>query len=201
MSAKGYYKKHGKGYVCPVCGTIYPSPWDKKLAMNCCADKKPLSEQAVREAEGVLESYSMSQRELVNRLLGNLKPLNEESETVSYKPKKPIKPRIPKIARQYNKAWNTAEEQIKKLDIYRLESMIYELEAIEYRNQIHRERTPLQRMAFAYYNHNWEALKQAAMDMAEDTANTRLKQFVERTVSTIMSDLDVNPDVREALQL
>lgn len=55
-STNNYYKKIDQGYLCPACGSIFTGPFARHDARHCCPDKKPLSQQAFRQAEDILTS-------------------------------------------------------------------------------------------------------------------------------------------------
>lgn len=56
--SKGYYAKTDNGYLCPVCGKTYSGAFARRDTINCCHDKKPLSDLAFRAAEQILiDSY------------------------------------------------------------------------------------------------------------------------------------------------
>lgn len=151
-----YFKviENGKSYACVICGTIYDGWGARHQAKSCCSDKKPVSLQAIRQAEEILASKHHMPTPRLQK---------EPGEGIRFKDRwghwRRGKPgSAPQTRAEYHKAFSHIEKQIKQEEIARLNQLMPPDPVIE--------RTPRQKLAYAIITGNYEAAARAAEEIS-----------------------------------
>ena len=176
MSYQGYYKRLPEGrYVCPACGSIYDGTFAKQQAKTCCADKKPLSIYPIKQAQEIMLANPKYPRPTPRTALpgdgvlhkdkwGHWRRLKAKKDKSAYK------------FTEYHKALYKVKVDYDKEICRRLDSLFPEWEPEDLLK--HRKRTPLQRIAYGYYIRNFDLIKAAAYDLADEIARHRVSYMV-----------------------
>ncbi|MBU0598688.1 hypothetical protein KKF61_06950 [Patescibacteria group bacterium] len=158
-----YYQVTQNGYACVICGQLYR---ERFTARNCCKDKKPASQQSAREAEHILLG---KYHRLTPRTAQPGDGILHKDRWGHWHRGKNHTPQ--KSRADYERAFKNLEAQHKQAQVERLEKLFPSITIEDFeRSPKARSRTPLQRLAWAYINHNWEAVRKAAIEMASEAA-------------------------------
>ena len=167
MKAAGYYLKLKYNsftlYECLVCARryIYAHP-----ARDCCLENKPCL--ALHETAQIVEGapplpHIRSLPRPRTRQPGN-GIVRRDRWGHHYRGKYS---NLKKLFADYHRAFNNLAKEQRHQQVQKLETL-YPTYEIDLKPKKHR--SPLQRMAYAWYMHNWEQLKNAAFDLAYDQA-------------------------------
>ncbi len=164
MSKKGYYRtvKEGSGkmYQCVVCGKLGCYAPEAK---NCCLDKKPA--YSIDEVRAIAEA----QPELLEHLKNtcSIKPLGQRTRWGHRG-----RASRPNLFDEYHKAFARIEGRLKWQECKHLADLFESdddwTRALNAWAKGKPGRTPLQHLAWAFYNHNWEQVKAAAYALSAE---------------------------------
>ncbi|TRZ50585.1 MAG: hypothetical protein D4S01_06385 [Dehalococcoidia bacterium] len=189
MSCKGYYKRlSGKRYLCPICGSVYDSPFARKEAQDCCQDKKLANFNILDEANHIA-------------FLVDHPPVKERRPHDPANPHPGVKQpdkyghwyrgkvlNEKKVEAQYQRAFKWIDRQARLTELQRLDALFAPWDAEAMMKPC--RRSPLQRMAYAYFRHDWESLKLAAYALANEFADRYLRNFLNDKCAEIITEID-----------
>jgi len=160
-----YYGK----YECVVCGQRFPYCSGAK---NCCKDKKPFKNtDTLLQAISIVDQYPEPKKKELPR-----HKKTDHKAGVRYKDKwghwrrHNKRPDPAQNFAEYSKAFDRIFKTWKKEEVMKLEKLFPTWTVEEMFNNKKPPRTAMQRLAWAYLNHNWEAVKLAAYQLAKETA-------------------------------
>lgn len=167
MSA-GYYKKlSADTYKCIFCSRTFTGYGSRHDAKQCCRDKKPITETALRDAADILSAFIDW-----SDPTGGFIELPDKPPPPKRAPRRTAREvnRDPKLHGNYSRS--------KKPNAL-IEAELIRLERIEERRRFEillddvgiskkPERTPLQKLAYAFHLHSWKAVKGAAEALAAE---------------------------------
>ena len=167
MSKRGYYRtvidKSLKYYICVVCGEMHLYA---PTAKNCCLDKKPA--YSIDETRAIAESLPALQEHLKNT-----KEVKKPGEKTRWGHR--ARTARPNLFDEYHRAFECIEKKQRYQELNHLEKLFgSSAEDDRWTKELYRwyhgkpARTPLQHLAWAFYNHNWEQVKAAAYGLAAE---------------------------------
>lgn len=176
-----YFHRLNQGYQCSVCLTIYTEPFARQKAKTCCSDKKPLSLTTVRQAEAILTRRSHRLTPRTARPGDGI--LYKDRWGHWHRPK-----HIPHYGHRYKadffSTYHKAQAKIQRQHDHEVCSWLNRLmPEFDVDDLFKRRTTALQRLSFAFINQNWDGVKAAAYDLAEETVAARLKHIARRAES------------------
>lgn len=178
-------------YLCPACGKTYP---ERKLASACCEAEK--SGQSTKymgvlwEVQAIAnKSPSVDKRETKHtRNPDNPHPGVRHPDQYGHWYRGKVFNQTQKEA-QYSRAFSWIDRQARLGALQRLEGLYGSVFAGEPHIKENR-RSPLQRMAYAFYRHDWESLKYAAFALANEYADRYLRTWLEDKTNEITQVID-----------
>lgn len=185
MSA-GYYRKLSADvYQCLVCNIPYSGGTARHMAKNCCRDKKPITEIALREAANIL-----------NHFVDQTDP--DAPFNAPHTPPKRA-PRRSSHEVNHNPTFGNFSRS-KQPDVI-IEAALIKAEHDRQRAAFdaimsdafdfteYTERSPLQKLAFAFHLHSWTAVKGAALELARQAVT----DYIKRQAFTAIPDHTITP--------
>lgn len=187
--SKGYYKRlSGKRYLCPCCGSVYDNPFARKEAQDCCSDKKLANYNVLDEAaQVVFLAEHPPVKETRNRDLTNPHPGVKQPDNYGHWYRGKVFNES-KVEAQYHRAFKYIDRQARLTELQRLDALFAPWDAEAMMKPC--RRSPLQRMAYAYYLRDWESLKNAAYALANEFADRYLRNFLSDKCAQIIAEID-----------
>jgi len=200
-----YYAKVNGKYVCVVCGLVHESPTARHDARNCCSDRKPWYGTVYDQADRVAEDYANQG----NKPRRGKKTFKFPGEGTQYRDtnghyfrgqadmgkdrhghphmKDTAKSRK-HVESNYHKAQDALQRALDREEL----ALTKLLAGIDLTPQLKpkKRRSALQRMSYAYHIGDWDGVKSAALQLAQEYAYARLKLFTRALVDILLLESD-----------
>lgn len=169
---QGYYRRHGSGYVCPVCGTIYEGAFSRRDAEYCCHDKKPVSQIALRAAEEILEqSYHVPTPR-------TKQPGDGEKwrDKWGHWRRGKKKEKRPQLRADYNKTFEKIAREMEAERLAELDDIFYSLDDTvkDWLTTFHKSTDSWdKKIAYAWNIRNYELMKSYVSEMIKEAVQAR----------------------------